>query len=882
VASERDIVKMRDLLGRVTVAYNSLIRAKTDLMGMEHMRKLILEKFPQSIVVNLVKTHGKMGIEKLLDEIRKTTITLEDLYGESNQKFDFNSHKKFMRKNDIKIYRNTGPSRTVPGDQACLFCDQNHRSFWCKSPLSVMERKKIAMAKGACFLCLKKGHTAEQCRAAYRCACGGRHSMILCDAMGKGTTQTKVEAKWIDPHSPGSRTQVFMDFVEDPLIPPILVNCRIKGWLSEGVFDSGANINLLSDDLVLAYNIKVFPMHMEFETSAGKAVSSKACIVPLQIGVVSRPVKFIITEELKNIVLLGRGVIVDFSLTLSKNLAVFQELNTDQISVSKSGDQKNSTSFMCSTKMINQSSLLCSQENLTEEMKTKIKNLVNKFKGIFSENGTVGRITTEQCKIKLTNETPIVCRPYPCSRIDQEMIDEQVMKLLDTGLITTSNSPFSFPVVLVDKKDDGKKTRLCIDYRKLNAVTETEHFPMPRMVDIEDKLLGATWFSTLDVSSGFHHIEISQEDRYKTSFVTMNEQYQWNVMPFGLKNAPVVFQRIFYHLLKKHDLLKYAHNYIDDVIIYSPDFETHLNHLEKVFQAMTDENVKLKYSKCQLAMSSVTYLGHEIKKNEIKPLFSNIRAIMQASPPKNVKTLRGFLGKINYYNRFIPNRAKLLDPLYNLLKKKNEFKWNENAQAAFDQIKVILTSRPTLKIFDPELETILYTDASVVGIGAVLKQIQPGSDKEELPVGYFSRRLLDYQRNYSTTELECLAIIESIEYWHCYLYGKEFTVMTDHQPLQGVIKVKKPKTRLFNWAMRLNQYNVRIRYRPGGLNQEADFLSRHPIEELLQQNPEAQVMFLNIPETLPSLPQDQLIDYAVSKDFLPGPNGDVSNISPAT
>ena len=164
---------------------------------------------------------------------------------------------------------------------------------------------------------------------------------------------------------------------------------------------------------------------------------------------------------------------------------------------------------------------------------------------------------------------PINCRPYPCSREDMERIDQQIQDLLDKGLIKKSNSPYSFPVVLVDKKDEGRKTRLCIDYRKLNAVTQTEHYPMPRLVDIEDKLLHARWFSTLDIASGFHHIEIVPEDRHKTSFVTMNEQYEWIVMPFGLKNAPQMFQRVIYNILKKHNLLPFSHNYIDDIIIFS-------------------------------------------------------------------------------------------------------------------------------------------------------------------------------------------------------------------------------------------------------------------------------------------------------------------------
>src|SRR5699024_6327647 len=238
------------------------------------------------------------------------------------------------------------------------------------------------------------------------------------------------------------------------------------------------------------------------------------------------------------------------------------------------------------------------------------------------------------------------------------------------------------------------------------------------------------------------------------------------------------------------------------------------------------ENIMLKRSKCQFASPTVTYLGHELSHNRVKPLYNNVKAILDFPAPKNVKQLRGFLGKVNYYHRFFPNRAKMLSPLYELTKKDVPYEWSQEAQEAFDTVKEVLTTAPALSIYNPKAKTVLYTDASRIGIGAILKQEQ--EDGEMHPVGYFSKRLLSYQRNYSTTELELLAIVDALDYFYYYLYGIQFVVVTDHQPLKWLKKISKPNTRIFNWSLRISQYQFTAEYRSGKKNKEADCLSRNP------------------------------------------------------
>ena len=220
-------------------------------------------------------------------------------------------------------------------------------------------------------------------------------------------------------------------------------------------------------------------------------------------------------------------------------------------------------------------------------------------------------------------------------------------------------------------------------------------------------------------------------------------------------------------------------------------------------------------------------MGHNITKNIFTPINDNLIAIKNFPKPTKVKHIQQFLGKVNYYHKFIPNACKTLEPLYSLLRKNNSFEWTDKCESSFQNIKQYLISKPILSIYNPLKECILFTDASKVGIGAVLKQIQ--SDGQLHPVAYFSKKLLKYQTNYDITELECLAIVEAIDYWHHYLYGKKFIIYSDHNSLRWLKSVKKPNSRLFNWSLKLSQYDFNIKYIPGKNNPESDCLSLNPV-----------------------------------------------------
>ena len=268
-------------------------------------------------------------------------------------------------------------------------------------------------------------------------------------------------------------------------------------------------------------------------------------------------------------------------------------------------------------------------------------------------------------------------------------------------------------------------------------------------------------------------------------------------------------------------------NYIDDILIFSKSFEEHLQHLSQLLEAISIEGFRLKFSKCSFAENSVKYLGHRISYNTIKPVKDNLISIKNFPIPDTRKKIRQFLGKINFYNKYVPNISIILDPLHNLLRKGQTFIWTQKCQEAFDKVKDLLCSEPILTIFDPNLPIHIYTDASIEGIGAILKQ--PQNNNDEKPVAYFSRKLKEYQKKKKAVYLECLAIKEAVKFWQHWLLGKKFIVFSDHKPLENMNIKARTDEELGDLTYYLSQYDFKIIYSPGKYNVEADCLSRNPV-----------------------------------------------------
>ncbi|UYV84340.1 hypothetical protein LAZ67_X001895, partial [Cordylochernes scorpioides] len=312
--------------------------------------------------------------------------------------------------------------------------------------------------------------------------------------------------------------------------------------------------------------------------------------------------------------------------------------------------------------------------------------------------------------------------------------------MLTEGIIRPSSSPWSFPVILVKKRDG--KYRFCVDYRKLNNVTVKDVYPIPRIDEVMDTLQGSTHFSAIDLRSGYWQVEVEERDKEKTAFTTAHGLYEFNVMPFGLCNAPATFERNMENML---GTLRWqiCLCYLDDVIIYSPDFPTHLKRLEAVFRYFRESNLRLNDKKCRFAFEELEILGYITSKHGIKPAEHNIKAVRNFPRPKKVKEVQSFLGMCSYYRKFIKDFSKIADPLTNLIKKSVSFTWTERQEEAFQTLKTALLSPPILGHFNPNAPTYVHTDASNIGIGATLVQDIGGEEKD--PTGRLARWALKIQ-----------------------------------------------------------------------------------------------------------------------------------------
>jgi hypothetical protein len=378
------------------------------------------------------------------------------------------------------------------------------------------------------------------------------------------------------------------------------------------------------------------------------------------------------------------------------------------------------------------------------------------------------------------------------------------------------------------KKDEhGNWTgkRPCGDYRGLNKVTVTDHYQMPTPEEIFAQLNGATIFTTLDLRWGYHQVAIDEEDCCKTAFWGHDGLYEWVVMPFRLKNAPAFFQRLMDTTLRAQ--YEFCRCYIDDVIIFSKSFDKHLVHLRAVFAQLPAKQIRCHPKKMRLTVLSVEYLGHFVVPNGTAPQQVKVEAIAKMAPPTNVSGLRAFLGTAGYYRRYVQNYSRIAAPLNALLQNGVVWEWKLEAQQAFETLKAKLTQAPVLRQPDFKLSFELHTDWSATGLGAVLAQ------KDELNSEYViacaSRSNNRMERNYSGYLGECLAAVWGVQIFRVYLYGREFMLITDHEPLEWLTTNTKLKGMHARWANILQKYDVKIKHRAGLKHMDADGLSRNPL-----------------------------------------------------
>ena len=444
----------------------------------------------------------------------------------------------------------------------------------------------------------------------------------------------------------------------------------------------------------------------------------------------------------------------------------------------------------------------------------------------------------------------------------------EFLKMEAAGIIRRSDSPWASPLHMVPKKDGS--WRPCGDYRRLNNQTIPDRYPLPNIADLGNQLHGSTVFSKLDLQKGYYQVPMSPEDAKKTAIITPFGLWEFVRMPFGLRNAGQTFQRMMDIIMGG---LPYALVYVDDILVFSPDLHSHVEHLRSIFDICKLHGLTISLSKCEFAVPQLEFLGHTVSAHGIQPLEKHTSALKSFPPPTDMRGLQRFLGMINFYRKFIKNAAQVLAPLTDALRgpkgSKKTLVWSPEMTSAFSSAKALLSSVPTLVHPVPNAPISIAVDASNTHIGAVFQQLVRGS---WAPMSFFSKKLSSAEVKYSAFDRELLAAFSAIRHFRFLLEGREFTLFTDHKPLTSALFRSSPP-----WSARqqrhlsyISEFTSSIVHLPGEENSVADTLSR-PVAPVISHAPTP-------PSTPPSPPtppeslkpqQDPLMPASQPSTFKP-------------
>lgn len=461
-------------------------------------------------------------------------------------------------------------------------------------------------------------------------------------------------------------------------------------------------------------------------------------------------------------------------------------------------------------------------EHLQVGERNELIELINEFSMLFGD--TPSRTNILYHDIDVGEAQPIRQRFYRVPQDKRRSLQTEVQYLIDNKLAQPSGSSWSSPCLLV-KKPDGT-FRFCTDYRKVNAITKPDSFPLPRIEDCVDMVGSAKFFTKLDLLKGYWQVPLSERAREISAFITPDGLYTYNVMSFGLRNAPATFQRLMNGIVSG---LEGCAVYLDDVVVVSDSWEQHLLRLRGLFCRLAQACLTVHLAKCEFARATVTYLGKIVGQGQVRPLRAKVQAIDEFPPPITKKELMRFLGMVGYYRNFCRNFSTVVAPLTNLLKANASFIWSAECENAFQSVKILLTSAPVLAAPRLNEPFKLHVDASKIGAGAVL--LQEDDNGIDRSVGFFSRKFKVYQLNYSTIEKEALALVWGLQHFEVYVCGSRSPVVIycDHNPLTFLNSLQNPNQRLMRWSLFLQPFSLEIRHIRGTDNVIADALSRAPL-----------------------------------------------------
>lgn len=580
------------------------------------------------------------------------------------------------------------------------------------------------------------------------------------------------------------------------------------------LLDCGANCSVVGNQAgSWVNNLVVFPTSFDHTTTAdgSKQKVTGSVKLPLRIAGKTFFINALFVPNLNVSVILG----VDFL----KLFCVKLDFSEDEIHLKDPQFIKSELLLVDSNNGVSGRSKLSSNEQL------RLTAISDKFRELGSR--PLGRTHLMTHVIDTGNAKPFKSRQYNMSPYVMEKLKEEINKMLDLGVIRKSSSPWSSPVVMVRKKNG--EYRFCFDGRALNAVTTPDRYPLPLLNNILNSLRNARYISSIDLAKAFWQIPLDESSRPKTAFsIPGVGQFEFIVMPFGLSTAAQAQQKLIDTVIGPA-LEPYVFAYLDDIIIVTPDIELHFKILNEVYERLEGAGLTVNFEKCDFCKSSLKYLGFVVNEMGLCTDPDKVSAMLEYPVPKTATEVKRFIGLFSWYRRFIKEFSTLVAPICDLIKgkkKKQPIEWTEEADEAFKNIKNVLVSAPVLAAPRFDLEFIVQSDSSDVGLGAVLTQIHP--DGDEHVIAYASRTLSRAERNYSTSEKECLGLLFAVEKFRPYIEGVKFKAITDHYSLLWLRRLKDPVGRLARWALKLAQYDMELSHRKGKLHVVPDALSRIP------------------------------------------------------
>ena len=707
-------------------------------------------------------------------------LTLEKAKMAVRQKEAVHEHQLVVREGDsrgnpirvdaVRAQRTT----EYKGAKACYRCGGGHHPADCR------------FKDTACHFCGKLGHIAGVCRSKQKVEQGHKRT----------TTRQKQDTKWVQIEQ--EETPADSDSDSLPVLQigrerqtghPITVEVKVNDRPLVMELDTGAAVSVISEQeqrrlfpqtalkptTVLLRTYTGEPMAVAGEMTAMVQYNAQSCTLPL-------------------IVVAGKGPTL-----LGRDWLRHLQLDWKAIGLST-----------------------------LDGGWAQVQALIHKYPDVFAEE--LGKMKNHKATLHVEqNARPTFCKPRPVPFALKDAASRELNRLERAGiLVKVSRADWAAPIVLVPKGDGC--IRLCGDYKvTINPSLDIDRYPLPKPEDLFTSLTGGKKFTKLDLTQAYQQMPLAEESQQYSTINTHQGLYQFTRLPFGVASAPAIFQRTMDTILQG---IPRVLCYIDDLLITGSTEKEHLQNLDEVLRRLQHNGITVKPSKCHFLKDSVEYLGHKIDADGLHTTTKKVAAIQQAPKPVNQQQLRSFLGLLQYYGKFIPNLSTMINPLNALLLKNQPWKWTNDCEQAFKEAKLALSSASVLVHYDPKLPLRLAADASAYGVGAVISHTYP--DGEERPIAYASRTLTSSEKNYSQLEKEALSLIFGVKKFHQFLYGRRFTLFTDHKPLTTILGPKQgvppiAAARLQRWALFLSAYNYRIEFKSTTAHANADCLSRLPL-----------------------------------------------------